>query len=118
IGLAALLWLGAGLVFATLWEEPAPGEVGTPTLGQLGILRRDPQLRRFILARGLLTATALAPPYIVLLGAGAGQGAFVRLGMLVLASSVASFLSSWIWGRLADRSSRRVLMLSGVAGAA
>ncbi len=118
IGLAALLWLSAALLFSTLWEEPAPGDTRTPTLRQLGILRDDAQLRRFILTRGLLTATALAPPYIVLLGAEAGQGSFDRLGALVLASSIASGLSSWIWGRLADRSSRRVLMLSGVSGAA
>ncbi|WCR10707.1 MFS transporter [Paracoccus stylophorae] len=118
IGLAALLWLSAGLVFATLWEEPAPGQADTPTLGQLSILRHDPQLRRFIWARGLLTATALAPPYIVLLGAQAGQGGFDRLGALVLASSIASAVSSWIWGRMADRSSRQVLMLSGIGGAA
>lgn len=117
ITLAALLWLGAGILFSTLWEEAAPGAGGTPALGQLNILRRDPQLRRFIWARGLLTSTALAPPYIVLLGTQAGQSGFDRLGALVLASSIASLLSSWIWGRMADRSSRRVLMLSAVAGA-
>ncbi len=116
IGLAALLWLGAGFVFSTLWEEPAPGERRAATLGQLSILRSDPQLRRFIWARGLLTSTALAPPYIVLLGAQAGQGTFDRLGALVLASSIASFISSWVWGRLADRSSRCVLMFSGLVG--
>ncbi|WP_113913345.1 MFS transporter [Roseovarius dicentrarchi] len=118
IALAALLWLGASLVFSTIWEERAPGDTGMPALRQLAILRKDAQLRRFIWVRGLLTATALAPPYIVLLGADAGQGAFDRLGALVLASSIASALSSWVWGRLADRSSRAVLMLSGVAGAA
>ncbi len=117
IALAALLWLGAGLLFSTLWEEAAPGKGGTPAFSQLSILRRDPQLRRFIWARGLLTSTALAPPYIVLLGAQAGQGGFDRLGALVLASSIASLLSSWVWGRMADRSSRRVLMLSALAGA-
>lgn len=118
ISLAALLFLGAGLVFSTLREEPAPGQAGSAALGQLKLLRADPQLRRFIWARGLLTATALAPPYIVLLGAQAGQGTFDRLGALVLASSIASLLSSWVWGRMADRSSRKVLMLSALAGAA
>lgn len=116
IALAALLWLGAGLLFSTLWEESAPGAVETPAFGQLSILRRDAQLRRFIYARGLLTSTALAPPYIVLLGAQAGEGSFDRLGALVLASSIASLLSSWIWGRMADRSSRSVLMVSAMAG--
>lgn len=118
IALAAMLWLGAGIFFSTLWEEPARGDAGAAALGQLKILRTDPQLRRFIWARGLLTSTALAPPYIVLLGAQAGQGTFDRLGALVLASSIASLLSSWIWGRMADRSSRKVLMFSGIAGAA
>lgn len=117
IGLAAILWLVAGAMFSTLKEEPAPGDAGTPVLGQLSLLRTDSQLRRFIWARGLLTATALAPPYLVLLGTQAGQGAFDRLGAMVLASSIASFLSSWIWGRMADRSSRMVLMLSGLVGA-
>lgn len=116
IALAALLWLAAGLLFSSLWEEPASGVAGAAALGQLKLLRADPQLRRFIWARGLLTSTALAPPYIVLLGAQAGQGTFDRLGALVLASSVASLLSSWVWGRMADRSSRKVLMLSAVAG--
>lgn len=118
IALAALMWLAAGLIFSTLREEPAPGRQGKAALGQLKLLRDDPQLRRFIAARGLLTATALAPPYIVLLGAEAGHGTFDRLGALVLASSVASFFSSWVWGRLADRSSRKVLMFSGLSGAA
>ncbi len=118
ITLSSLLFLAAGLIFSTLWEEPAPGQAGSAALGQLKLLREDAQLRRFIWARGLLTATALAPPYIVLLGAQAGQGTFDRLGALVLASSIASLLSSWVWGRMADRSSRRVLMLSALAGAA
>ncbi len=100
IGLAAALWICAGLLFSTIWEERAAGSTGTRALGQLALLRSDPQLRRFIWARGLLTSTAFAPTYIVLLGAQAGQGTFDRLGALVLASSVASFLSSWIWGRI------------------
>lgn len=117
IALAAVLWLAGGTIFSTLREEPAPGKAKKAALEQLTLLGRDRQLRRFIWARGLLTATALAPPYIVLLGARAGHGSFDRLGALVLASSVASFLSSWIWGRLADRSSRKVLMFSGLVAA-
>ncbi len=117
IGVAAILWFGAGAFFSTLVEEPVAGDVGTPVLGQLKLLHTDPQLRRFIWVRGLLTATALAPPYLVLLGTQAGQGTFDRLGAMVLASSAASFLSSWIWGRTADRSSRMVLMFSGLVGA-
>jgi MFS family permease len=39
------------------------------------------------------------------------------LGALVLASALASLISSYVWGRLADRSSRQVLMLTGIVGA-
>lgn len=75
---------------------------------------------RFVAARGFLTATALAPPYIVLLtgDTDAVGAALNRLGALVIASAAAALVSSWIWGRFADRSSRRVLMAAGAIGAA
>lgn len=112
--LAAALWLVSAAVFATIGEDPTPSEVeGTPW-GQLALLREDSQLRLFIVVRGLLTATALAPPYLVLLAGGDGEDAVTQLGSLVLASALASLLSSYVWGRLSDRSSRLVLQLCGV----
>jgi hypothetical protein len=116
IALAATMWLAAAAVFSTLWEEPTPGKSGSAALNPLKVLRSDTQFQRYVWVRGMLTATALAPPYLVLLGSEAGHGAFEQLGALVLASSIASLISSWFWGRMADRSSRRVLMLSALAG--
>jgi len=121
IVLASGLWLAAGALFATLVEErgePKPVE-GTlrSALAQLSVLNDDPQLRLFVVSRGLLVGTALAPPFLVILASESGPGAFQRLGALVLASSAAAFLSSYLWGRLADRSSRQVLMLAGVTAA-
>ncbi len=113
IGLAAVLWIGAVLVFSTL-EEPE-AEVQARSGIDLAPWREDPQFRLFVTVRGLLTVTALAPPYFVLLGGGAE--ALQGLGALVLASSAASFVSAYVWGRLSDRSSRTVLSLSGVFGA-
>ncbi|MBV7378231.1 MFS transporter [Maritimibacter dapengensis] len=115
IALAAMLWGVAALTFSTL-EEPAsePGEGGA--LDILGLLRGDATFARFVAARGFLTATALAPPYFVLL-AGNGEGQLGQLGALVIASSAASFLSSYAWGRFADRSSRLVLVAAGLIGA-
>lgn len=119
LGLAAAGWLLSAAVFATLREEPAPGKAlgARQSVAQLKLLGARPQLRRFIAARSLLVGTALAPPYLVLLASGEGEGAFEQLGALVLASAAASFVSSWVWGRLSDRSSRQVLIWSGVAGA-
>lgn len=115
IGLAAALWGGAALLFSTLDEAKSEGGKATPA--SFSILKEDANLRRFILVRGLLVATSLAPPYFVVLAGGEDQSALGQLGALVLASALASLLSSYVWGRLSDQSSRRVLMLTGIVGA-
>ena len=122
IVLAAAFWCIAAAIFATLAETRSrdaerPDSTIGAALSAFSILHEDAGLRRFILARGLLTGTALAPPFLVILATEAGGAAFSQLGALVLASSAAAFLSSYVWGRLADRSSRRVLILSGLAAA-
>ena len=119
IGLAGLFWIAAAFIFATICEEDAPGEeVAGIGLRQVSLLWRDGDLGRFVLARILLLPTALAPPYLVLLANRAGDERFGVLGALVLASSLAGFASSWVWGRLSDRSSRLVLSISGAVAAA
>jgi hypothetical protein len=112
IALAACLWIGAAAVLASLKEEPSQGNA-TGATAQFALLRKDPQLARFIVVRCLLVGTALAPPYLIMLQP---DGALGQLGALVLASSVASFLSSYVWGRLSDRSSAQVLRFAGLAG--
>ncbi len=113
--LAACLWGAAAMLFATLEEEPSGKDAGAKA--EFSILRDNPDLRRFILTRGLLVSTALAPPYMVVLAGQTGEETLGRLGALVLASALASLASSYVWGRLADVSSRRVLMLTGIVGA-
>lgn len=117
IAIAALLWGVAAALFSTLEEEPTENTEDPPGVN-LSLLREDPQLTRFILARGALVATALAPPYMVLLAGGEGGAALEKLGALVLASAGASLLSSYIWGRFADRSSRQTMAVAGVCAAA
>tara|TARA_R110002110_G_scaffold164531_3_gene364696 strand:- start:122 stop:1375 length:1254 start_codon:yes stop_codon:yes gene_type:complete len=112
IALAAVMWGLAALLFSTLEENPS--DTGKSASADFSVLKDNPVLWRFIFVRGLLVSTALAPPYLVVL---AGNGALDKLGALVLASALASFVSSYIWGRFADRSSRRVLMMSGIIGA-
>lgn len=115
--LAGAAWIASGLLFATLREEAGATEGGKSALKEawknFSYLRDDPQLRRFILTRGLLTATALAPPFMIAVGSQAGEG-YDKLGFLVLASALASLCSSFVWGRLSDRSSRKVLIFSAM----
>lgn len=116
--LASLAWLSGAALFTTLKESPGATEGGKSAISaamqNLALLKSEPQLRRFILVRSLLTATALAPPFMIAAAQAAGG---LPLGALVLASALASLASSYVWGRLSDHSSRKVLVFSAVAGA-
>lgn len=111
-------WILGALIFLTLQEEAGATDGGQSSISaaikNLSLLRTDKQLRVFILSRALLTATALAPPFMVAAGAGDNQNSYTVLGFLIFASASAGLLSAYIWGRLADRSSRKVLIYSGV----
>lgn len=104
-------WIAAAIAFTRLKEVAGATDGGASAfkeaLRNLSLLKSEPQLRRFILVRALLTATALAPPFMVSLVSGLDS-----LGFLVLASATAALVSSYVWGRLSDRSSRKVLILS------
>ena len=122
VAVAGGCWLAAAALFLLLPEraergraEPAPG---------LSEMRRalagDAELRRYLATRGLLVSVALAPPFLVMQsGAQASlSGALGQLGPLMIASALAAIAASWVWGRLADLSSRRTLMAAGALGAA
>jgi len=113
IAIAGLLWLLASLNFTTLEEPEAESDkdAGLPPIRKF--LSEDAALRRFILVRGLLVSTALAPPWLVVLAQSDGDAILQQLGVMVLASAAASFVSSFVWGRMSDVSARSVLALSG-----
>lgn len=121
LAVAGLLWLVAGSVFVTLREAAGATEgAGRPievVREQFGLLVEDPQLTRFILVRGLLLATALAPPFLLTL-AGARSSGLGDFGPFVAASSTAAVVSAYVWGRLADGSSRQVLVRASLLAAA
>lgn len=115
LGLAGLAFLAAAGLFLRLAEpcsDPAaPAESGVAAL--VMPLRDDPQLRIFVAARAALSVTALAPPFIVMLSSVGGQSGLDQLGPMVMASTAAAVLSSYVWGRLSDRSSRQTLIAAG-----
>lgn len=118
---AGLLWVIAALLFASLAEAPGATEGGGNALSvairQFRLLREDPQLVRFIAVRCLLMATALAPPFVIALGERQAGSASPALGPFVVASALATISSSYVWGRLSDVSSRRVLVSAAALGA-
>jgi MFS family permease len=70
-----------------------------------------------VTVRALFLCSALSAPYYVLLATGTGGATVSTLGMFVLANGLASSLSAPVWGRLADASSRRVLVGAGTLAA-
>ncbi len=115
------LWMVAASVFTTLKEKAGATEGGGNPLEvarkQIAVLGEDSQLVRFIITRALLMATALAPPYFLALAGEAGGRQLGQLGPFVMASALAAITSSFFWGRLADKSSRRVLIYTGIVAA-
>lgn len=121
LGSAGLLWLFAAAAYATLREAPGAtsggGNAGVEALRSLRLLRDDTQFRHFVLTRALLLSTALTAPYLVMLAGRQASGALAGLAIMIVADGLAAWLSAPAWGRLADRSSRRVLVLSAFAAA-
>lgn len=116
------LWMLAALLFLTLAEEPGATEGGgnpiDVVMQQFKLLWEDPQLTRFILTRGLLTGTALAPPFLLAMAGREGGAELGTLGPFVISGGLAAIASSYVWGRLSDVSSRRVLTFSAMLAAA
>jgi predicted MFS family arabinose efflux permease len=113
---AAVLWWLAAMVYSRVVEEPGEtsggGNAFTKALESLTLLATDSAFRRFVVTRALLISSALVAPYYVALAQRSSGGSASALGMLILAGGLASSLSAPTWGRMADRSSRRVLLLA------
>jgi hypothetical protein len=119
---AGLLWVLAAAIYSLVGEYP--GETGgargaVESLAKLNLLVVDKPFRRFVITRALLMCSALSAPFYIALAQGYRGAAAVTLGSFVVAAGLASLLSAPVWGRFADRSSRKVmvaaaLMTSGV----
>ncbi|MEJ2315942.1 MAG: MFS transporter [Gammaproteobacteria bacterium] len=111
-----ILWIFAAISFATIREQPGATEGGGNALAvaleQLTLLKTNEEFRRFVLARGMLLAVALAPPFYVLVAQQQSQQGLLGLGALIIANGLATSLSAPFWGYLGDRSSRLVMMLA------
>ena len=115
---AGLLWIMAAITFSRVREysgETAGGGNGVAeALKRLSILRDDKAFRRFVMARALLMCSALSAPFYVALAQEKLGLVTYLLGMFVLADGLASLVSAPVWGRAADRSSKRVMVIAAL----
>jgi MFS family permease len=115
---AAAMWLVASLAYSRIKEFPgettskkeASKENGI--ISKFSLLKTDTQFRNFVIARSLLLCSALTAPYYVLLAQKyVGKESYL-LGLFIIAKGIASIISSPIWGKLADKSSKNVMAIA------
>nr|WP_210422697.1 MULTISPECIES: MFS transporter [unclassified Cryobacterium] len=84
----------------------------------LTLLRDDKPFRQFVTVRSLLLVSALSPPFVVALSIEVGADSLGGLGGFIIASGLSALIGGRIFGRLADRSSKRLMSAgAGVASA-
>ncbi|MFK8083322.1 MAG: MFS transporter [Granulosicoccus sp.] len=115
LGLAAVSWWLATALFSRLdeHEHNNDDETSSTMAKRWALLRDQPSFRKFVIVRSLLVSTALVAPWYVMLSV-SGNEALGSVGALLLASGLASFVSSPFWGYYSDRSSRWVLQASAI----
>lgn len=116
----AVLWVLVAAIYTGISEpagEVAPSpEPDAPNwlVQSISLLRQDRPFRNFVAVRGLLLVSSLSPPFVVSLSVRSGAEGLSGLGGFIVASGLASLLGGRLFGRWADRSSRR-LMTFGAA---
>lgn len=111
---AASMWIFAAIIYANIKEFPGETDGGRngwkEALSKLDLVRTDRPFRNFIISRSLLLCSALtAPFYIILAQNNIGKESYL-LGLFIIANGLASIISAPVWGRMADISSRRVMV--------
>lgn len=113
LAVAASGWLINAVAAARIKEASGAVEGGENGWGSikmgLSLLKDDRTFLHFNLARALLLSSALALPYIALLGQTQSGTDLGGLGILIVISGVAAMVASPVWGKRADQSSRSVM---------
>lgn len=120
LGAAAVAWVVAATIYASI-VEPV-GDVESSDAGDAGwasqaaqLWREDAVFRRFVAARGLLLVSALSPPFVVGLDVQQGGQGLSSLGLYLIAQGIAGLVGGPIFGKLADASSRRLMIGASLA---
>ncbi len=117
---ASALWFIAALLFALIKEEPGATDGGRSAIEEskkgFYLLKKQPAFAKFIAVRSLLLSIQLAVPFYAILGRDFTGTELSSLGIFVIANSLAMVLSSYFWGRFADRSSKFSMVFGGIIG--
>jgi len=110
------LWLLAIISYARIKEFPGATDGGangiTEAFARLSLLRDDRAFRQFVIARALAMGSGLVAPFYIALAQDDLGSAVYLLGIFIAVEGLAGLLSSPVWGRWADRSSRQVFAVA------
>ncbi len=111
---AALSWLIAALIYATIDEFPGETSGGRNGLKEallkIKIIQTDKVFRKFLITRSLLLSSALVAPFYIVMAQKYIGSKLMLLGIFILINGLASAISAPYWGKLADKSSKKVMV--------
>jgi len=115
--LISFFTLCLGLGSFTLVVEPVePVNEERVSLGRqfrraLDLLRRDKNYRRFLTMRLLLMAAEIATPFYIVYAKQALSVSVGMVGIYLMGTTLASFASNLLWGRISDRRGAKLLIV-------
>lgn len=117
---AACLWFVAALLFYLIKEVSGATGGSRTALKEARegwtLLKEQPHFLRFVIARSLLLSVMLVIPFYAIFAREITGTEVSDLGIFVISNSLAMVLSSYLWGRFADRSSKHVMAAGGCVG--
>lgn len=114
--IASLLWMTAAFIFSRIEEEPGSTEGWRTPIQEfktgVSLLKKNTSYRNFIITRALLMAIPLLNPFFILVAKDVSQNTWNYLGFIIIIGSLAQIVSSPFWGKLADKSSLKLMRIS------
>jgi len=111
---AAFLWIIGAAIYSRIRELPGEtsggGNAFREAIARLNLLRSDKPFRNFVIARSLLLCSALTAPFYVILAQDYLGKEIYMLGLFIIAGGVAGSVSAPFWGKMADISSKSVMV--------
>lgn len=114
---AGFFWIIAGIVYSRIKEFEGETDGGNNAISvafkKLSLLKTDKAFRLFVISRALFLCSVLSAPFFVIIAQQQSHPSTSNylLGLFILASGLADFSSSIFWGKLADVSSKRSMII-------
>jgi MFS family permease len=117
--IVAISWLG----LAANREPPSLTVKPRTSLGAYlkrlpGVLRRDPNYVRFLIARSVANLGAMAGGFYMVFGKENVEGALAQVGTLTAVLVGTQAVANLLWGLLADRKGNKAVLVAGALGMA